>query len=173
MTSFRVSGRLVHADQRQDALHHVYVELHDGDVFRDDFLGSTYTTGDGSFDITYDPAASGGLDRPDLRLRIFRQEHSFDRRSGDVVLAKVLVAEIEGPQNPSFETFHFGTLRVDWFEYDDSLGLPRCKALPNGELPQKYAPGYWPALIWKDGPIKLRHLEVKTAINVGSGVDPM
>lgn len=167
-----VTGQLVHAEERENYLHHVRVELWDEDPLKDDPLGMDLTNKSGRFRITYNPRDAGAFDAPDLVLRIYELERTRDDK--DVVCeTKRLVCQIPGPRDAAHKLYNFGRLRVEYWEYDDSMGFPRVKRLPNGKLPQDYAKGYLPSLLIPDFPVKLIQQAHRLASNVAKDFPPL
>ncbi len=99
--SHKVIGRLVLTDGR-GPLPSVEVELWDRDLRGHDFLGRGVSGPTGTFEILYDPADAGPLDRPDLELRVI--EH------GDT--ARREVHRVKGPDDVTALVHDFGTIEL-------------------------------------------------------------
>ena len=118
MTTRRVKGQLIHEDAIQKSLYGLGVELWDRDPLVDDHLGSATTDRYGRFDIEYNPADAGRLERglPDFELRVFdRPGENMDAGAKARLLVK-----IHGPDNVDAPRFNFGRVRVPHWEYDHS-----------------------------------------------------
>jgi hypothetical protein len=136
-----VRGRLVHDDAREDPLHHVDVELWDARA-RHAPLAVGRTDLDGRFEVRFPLVLTGGNDGPSLRLVV--KDHPMEGGPPRLIW--------NGPVNFHGPTLDLGALRVAWWEYDATLGLPRADR--SRPIPQGFVDGYWPKLLRGN----LRHL---------------
>jgi hypothetical protein len=150
----RVSGRLVFDRNRDRPLHHVYVELWDRDVFTpDDFLGAGWTDADGQFEISYDPEDAGFRDKPDLELRVFEMDHTFDRE-GDLKEEPKLIYTRKGPDNFQGSHYAFGDIPIPYWEYDPNAVSPRVLVPDFGDPPHAFSRGRVLAMMASVAPLE-------------------
>ncbi len=141
----KVIGKLFFEYDDMDGLpkpiHNIEVEIWDRDVTNpDDFLGSSKTELDGSFEIFYDPQDAGKMDQPDLELRIFETRHKF-YKDGNVRERNRMIYSILGSDNVTQEIYDFGPCKIPYWEYDPNTHTPRVLITDEGEAPQGYAAG--------------------------------
>lgn len=125
----KVIGKLFFEYDDMDGLpkpiHNIEVEIWDRDVTNpDDFLGSSKTELDGSFEIFYDPQDAGKMDQPDLELRIFETRHKF-YKDGNVRERNRMIYSILGSDNVTQEIYDFGPCKIPYWEYDPNTHTPR------------------------------------------------
>ncbi len=155
----RAYGRLIFEYEdiygHKKALHHIAIELWDRDITNpDDFLGFGKTDLNGNFEIWYDPADAGKTDLPDLELRIFEHNHSFDA-SGNITLKKKLIYTIAGDDNVTDPEYDFGECRIPYWEYAPATPTPRVLITDEGDPPQSYGPGRSLVMVKTIAPIEL------------------
>lgn len=122
-------------------LHHMHVELWDRDIGNpDDYLGSTITDYDGTFEIAYDPDDAGSFDSPDLELRVFEEQHRYDN-AGYVRNKKKLIFKLDGCDDVRQEEYDFGDCEIPYWEYDPEQSIPRLFVTEQGRPPQAYETG--------------------------------
>ena len=172
MTTRRARGRLVHEDAIQKPLYGLRVELWDRDITVDDHLGTATTDRHGRFEIEYDPADAGRLERglPDLELRIF--DRRTERTAGDRAEPQPLT-KVPGPDNVAAPVFNFGRVRVPHWEYD--LSYPFPTVLRNSytdKLPQSFAKGYLAYAARHNAGLLLESGALKARALLGDGTSP-
>jgi hypothetical protein len=152
---FRATGKLVFEFDQKKPMHHFHVELWDRDVITpDDFLGSGLTDQNGDFEIWYDPADAGKNDLPDLELRVYETEHSFDE-DGKVVEKNKLIHSVKGGDDVTEVLYEFGTIKIPYWEYASETPSPRVHVPEYGEPPQAYSNGRILAMMTSVAPLEV------------------
>lgn len=124
--SYTVTGKIVHTESAIP-IPNLDIELWDKDLFgMKDFLGHGITGQDGSFEIFYDPKATGFGDAPDLEIRIF-DPPQISIIDGKTVKRKNLIEVIKGPDNVK-NAYDFEQIAIDYYEYDQEYAkfFPYC-----------------------------------------------
>ena len=156
--SHRAIGRLLFEAQGTDGLprpmHNMWVELWDRDIGGDDVLGTGESDAEGKFEIWYDPADAGALDKPDLELRVYELNHYY--RAGKVEFAQKLIFAQPGDDNVTVQTYEFGDVRVPYWEYDPDAPTPRLMIVDNSSPPQSFGPGRTLVMLKNLAPLELK-----------------